>query len=128
MTTNMLGVFNDHFSEFINDVYTIFPNDPDIVTAKNTISTLRKANPKLLIKIWIKYIVTPYKQEIEDGNIEFFINKDYTQDLEKNDNAEKILEIINRLRNPIKLMSTENQAKTIKYLQNLSKIALLVPL
>lgn len=128
MAKNLLTVFNDHFVEFINDVNTVFPNDPDIVTAKNTIATLRKANPKLLISIWIKYIVTPYKQQIEDGNIDFFINKDYTQDLEKNDNAEKIMEIIDRLRNPIKQMSPENQTKTIKYIQNLSKLAIMVPL
>mgnify|MGYP006879061764 CR=1 FL=1 len=127
MTSNLIAVFNDHFSEFVNDIQTVFPNDPDILTAKNSLLAIRKANPKLLVRIWITYIVNPYKNQIESGDINFFINKDYSTDLAKNDNANKIMECIDRLRNPIKDMTLENQAKTMKYIQNLSKIALLVP-
>lgn len=127
MATNLLTVFNDHFSEFVNDIQSVFPDDVDILTAKNALITIRKANPKLLVKIWITYVVTPYKQQIDSGDINFFINKDYSKDLAKNDNADKIMESIDRLRNPIKQMSSENQAKTMKYIQNLSKLALMVP-
>jgi len=127
MTTNLLTVFNDHFADFINDIQSVFPNDTDILTAKNALLTIRKANPKLLVKIWIKYVYTPYNKEIEEGNINFFLTKDYSSDLVKNDNADKIMESIDRLRKPVKEMSLENQAKTMKYIQNLSKIAMLVP-
>ena len=127
--TNLLTVFNDHFSEFVNDIQSVFPDDPDILTAKNALFAIRKANPKLLVKIWIKFVYTPYKNEIDSGNINFFITKDYSDDLAqaKNDNADKIMESIDRLRKPVKEMSAENQAKTMKYIQNLSKLSLLVP-
>jgi hypothetical protein len=127
--TNLLNVFNDHFSEFVNDIQIVFPDDPDILTAKNALFAIRKANPKLLVKIWIKFVYLPYKNEIDAGDINFFITKDYSSDLAKakNDNADKIMESINRLRKPIKEMSAENQAKTMKYIQNLSKLSLLVP-
>jgi hypothetical protein len=124
---NLLTVFNEHFSEFVNDIHSVFPEDTDILTAKNALLAIRKANPKLLVKIWIKYVVTPYQTQISAGDIQFFINKDYSSDLVRNDNADKIMESIDRLRNPIKNMSTENQAKTMKYIQNLSKIALMIP-
>ena len=127
MTTNLVTVFNDHFAEFVNDVQSVFPNDADILTAKNALIAIRKANPKLLVRIWIKYVYTPYKQQIEDGDINFFLTKDYASDLARNDNADKIMESIDRLRNPVKEMSPENQAKTMKYIQNLSKLAILVP-
>jgi hypothetical protein len=127
MTTNLLSVFNDHFSEFVGDIQSVFPNDVDILTAKNALGAVRKANPKLLVKIWIKYVVTPYKDQIAEGDINFFINKDYSTDLARNDNADKIMESIDRLRNPIKQMTPENQAKTMKYIQNLSKLALMIP-
>jgi hypothetical protein len=127
MATNILTVFNDHFTEFVNDIQSVFPDDADILTAKNALLAIRKANPKLLVKIWINYVVTPYKAQIDSGDINFFINKDYSTDLVKNDNADKIMESIDRLRNPVKQMSQENQAKTIKYIQNLSKLALMVP-
>ena len=72
MTTNLVTVFNDHFSDFVNDVQSVFPNDADILTAKNALIAIRKANPKLLVRIWIKYVYSPYKQQIEDGDINFF--------------------------------------------------------
>jgi hypothetical protein len=127
MATNLVTVFNDHFAEFVGDIQSVFPEDLDILTAKNSLLAIRKANPKLLVKIWIKYVYTPYKEQIESGNINFFITKDYSTDLVKNDNADKIMEAINRLRNPIKEMSSESQAKSMKYIQNLSKLSLLVP-
>ena len=127
MATNLLTVFNDHFSEFVNDIQSVFPDDADILTAKNALIAIRKANPKLLVKIWDKYVISPYKEQIDSGDINFFINKDYSNDLVKNDNADKIMESIDRLRNPVKQMSPENQAKTMKYIQNLSKLALMIP-
>ena len=127
MTTNLVSVFNDHFSDFINDIQSVFPTDTDILTAKNAFIAVRKANPKLLVRIWIKYVVTPYKTQIDSGDINFFVTKDYSSDLVRNDSADKIMESIDRLRNPVKQMSPENQAKTMKYIQNLSKLALLIP-
>jgi hypothetical protein len=127
MASNLLTVFNDHFSEFVNDIHSVFPDDIDILTAKNAFSAVRKANPKLLVKIWVKFVATPYKDVIEAGDINFFITKDYSSDLAKNDNSDKIMESIDRLRNPVKQMSPENQAKTMKYIQNLCKLSALIP-
>ena len=127
MTTNLITIFNDHFAEFVSDIQSIFPEDVDILTAKNALIAIRKANPKLIVKIWYKYVVLQYKSEIDSGNIGFFISKDYSADLVKNDNADKIMESINRLRGPISQMSVDNQAKTMKYIQNLSKLALMIP-
>lgn len=127
MASNILGAFNDHFFEFVSDIQNVFPTDPDILTAKNALLTIRKANPKLLSKIWMKCVVGPYKEQIEKGDINFFISKDYSSDLSVNDNSDKIMEAIDRLRNPIRQMSAENQAKTMKYIQNLTKLSALVP-
>lgn len=124
--SNLLSVFTKHFSEFVDDIQSVFPEDPDILTAKNALSTIRKANPKMLVKIWVKYVVTPYSSQIEAGDINFFITKDYASDVSKSGNADKIMESIDRLRTPVKEMSVENQAKTMKYIQNLSKLALMI--
>ena len=121
--SNILTVFNDHFIEFVNDVHCVFPDDPDILTTKNALTAIRKANPKMIVKIWNAFIVSKYKSEIEAGNIEFFINKDYSHDVSVSTNSDKIMESIDRLREPIKNMSTENQAKVMRYIQNLTKLA-----
>jgi hypothetical protein len=121
--SNILTVFNDHFIDFINDVHLVFPEDADILSAKNSLTLIRKANPKMIVKIWNAFIVGKYKSEIEAGNLDFFINKDYSQDVSNAANSDKIMESIDRLRTPIKNMSSENQAKVMKYIQNLTKLA-----
>ena len=123
MSNNILSAFNDHFFDFLNDVQNVFPEDADILTARNALSTVRKANPKMIVKIWNAFIVGKYKGEIEAGNIDFFINKDYSSDVSTASNSDKIMESINRLREPIKNMSSENQAKVMKYIQNLTKLS-----
>jgi len=121
--SNILTAFNDHFIEFINDVHLVFPEDADILSAKNALIAIRKANPKMIVKIWNAFIVGKYRSEIEAGNLDFFVNKDYSQDVSNAANSDKIMESIDRLRAPIKNMTPENQAKVMKYIQNLTKLA-----
>ena len=123
MANNILTAFNDHFIEFVNDVHCVFPDDADILATKNALTTIRKLNPKMIVKIWNSLIVSKYKSEIEAGKIEFFVNKDYSQDVSVTSNSDKIMESIDRLRDPIKNMSLENQAKVMKYIQNLTKLS-----
>jgi hypothetical protein len=120
---NILTAFNDHFADFINDVQSVFPEDVDILSAKNALIAIRKANPRMIVKIWNSFIVSKYRSEIESGNLEFFINKDYSNDVSNSQNSDKIMESIDRLREPIKNMGPENQAKVMKYIQNLTKLA-----
>ena len=120
---NIATIFNDHFTEFINDISNVFPNNVKIMSAKNSLSTIRRANPKMLIKIWINYVATPYKTQIERGDISFFLEKDYTIDLSGYVQSDNIMEYIHMLREPIQNMGQENQAKAMKYIQNLSKIS-----
>lgn len=121
--SNILTAFNDHFVSFINDVQSVFPEDTDILTAKNALIAIRKANPKMIVKIWKAFIADKYKAEIDAGDISFFAEKDYSSDVSVSQNSDKIMESIDRLRTPIKNMSPENQAKTMKYIQNLTKLA-----
>ena len=125
-SSHLLTVFNDHFVEFVSDIQNVFPQDHDVLVAKNSLLAIRKANPKMIVKIWKTFIVDKYKSEIESGNLDFFMEKDYSQDVAGAENSGKIMESINRLRGPIKQMSVENQQKTMKYIQNLTKLAALI--
>ena len=126
MATNILTAFNDHFLEFVNDVQSVFPDDTDILTAKNAFLAARKANPKLIVNIWKVYVVEKYRREIESGNIEFFVNKDYTNDVSVSPYSDKITEAIDRLRDPVKKMNLDEQSKTMKYIENLTKLSDLI--
>ena len=121
----ILTAFNDHFIEFVNDIINVFPEDTDILAAKNSFLLIRKANPKMIIKIWNKFVVDKYKDAIDNDDISFFINKDYSTDLNNAENSDKIMDAINRLRNPVKMMEPQDQKKVMKYIQNLTKLSIL---
>jgi hypothetical protein len=122
-TPNFQSLFNDHFMEFIDAIQTVFPDNVDILSAKNSLTAIRKANPKLIVKIWNKYIIGPYQNQINEGNIEFFLEKDYSKDLVYTSNQDQIMDAINRLREPVRQMNPKEQQNVMKYLQNLSKLA-----
>jgi len=121
--SNILTAFNDHFIEFLNDVQSVFPEDPDILLAKNALIAIRKANPKMIVKIWKSYIADKYKDKIKENDISFFLDKDYSSDVSYVPGSDKIMDSINRLRQPIKNMTPENQLKSMKYIQNLTKLS-----
>ena len=121
MSVNYLTIFNNHFNEFFDDIHNVFPNDPDILTAKNSLTAIRKANPKLLVGIWLSYIYFKYKDQIDAGDINFFLEKDYSEDL-TNMSSKKVMEAIDRLREPVKQMNLEDQQKVMKYIQNLCSL------
>jgi len=121
--SNILTAFNDHFLEFINDVQAVFPDDPDILSAKNALTMIRKANPKMIVKIWKAFIADKYRNQIELNDISFFLEKDYSSDIATSNNSDKIMESIDRLRGPIRNMGPDNQAKVMKYIQNLTKLS-----
>jgi hypothetical protein len=121
--SSILSAFNDHFFEFLDDVQNVFPHDADILTAINALTMIRKANPKMIVKIWKTFIADKYTAQIEANDISFFLAKDYSSDVSNAQNSDKIMESINRLREPIKNMGPENQAKVMKYIQNLTKLS-----
>ena len=73
----------------------------------------------------MKFVYHPYKDVIDNGDISFFFDKDYSNDLSTVTNANKILNIIDTLREPIKEMGDANKEHTTKYIQNLSKLSML---
>lgn len=122
---SLVSAFNSHLVEFFEDVQSIFPTNVDILTGKNSILAFKKVNPALIIRIWATYIAIPYSAKIEDNDISFFISKDYSSDLVYAQNAEKIMEVINRIRDPVRDMNPQDQLKTMKYIKNLSKMSVL---
>jgi hypothetical protein len=70
--TSLVQAFNTHFMDFIEDVQSVFPEDPDILTAKNYIILAKKTNPTIIIKMWKMYICNKYKDEILAGKLSFF--------------------------------------------------------
>lgn len=119
----VLKAFINQFTDFVEDVQSVFPDNADIDSAKTALFLLKKTNPRILLNTWITFIAEPYGTQIEQGDIGFFLDKDYTQDLEYMGNA--VMQKVDTFRKPVREMGPENQAKTMKYIQNLTKLATL---
>jgi len=120
--TTLVGAFNNHLTEFIDDLISIFPDDSDVKMARTAFANMKSINPTAVIKIWFKY-VSKYSSAIEQGDLSFFIDHDYSADVNGSDKRDEVQRIIDKLRNPVRNMGTENQAKAMKYIQNLTKIS-----
>ena len=120
--STILGAFNSHLIEFLEDIESIFPHDMDIKYGKTALELLKKANPRAIILAWKEHITAKYKTNIYQGNCCYFIEKDYTSDI-GTDKKNTILEAIDRIRKSIRNMGKENQNKSMKYIQNLTKIS-----
>lgn len=120
----LLKSFYKQLFDFLDDIIHIMPDNQELVKSKVYFTTLKQANPTLIIKIWYQYILLPYRDLIESGNVDFFLEKDYTEDLQYIPYAADVLRIIDTsIRNPIKEMETENKEKCAKYIQLISKIS-----
>jgi hypothetical protein len=84
--------------------------------------TIKQGNPKLLITLWKSKIAIPYKDQIIAGNIDYFLDKDYKEDITTNYN-DTIDNAIQDLRKVIKTMNQENVQMSLKYIQNLCKLS-----
>ena len=115
----LLTAFNTQFYDFLDDIESVFMNDHAIKRAKNALILIKKVNPALVIKLWYKYIVVNYESEIDSNNINFFIEKDYKNDLRYLNSSDDIMKHIDSLREPVRSMGESNQKKSFMYIKNL---------
>ena len=119
---SILKAFTGHLIEFVNEIRNVFPNDAQLRTSGIFLEGLVKINPKSIIIGWKECVNDLYKVQILKGDLESFINKDYNEDLEGSDNKGKILKTIDSFRDKIRNMGEDNKKKSMKYIQNLTKL------
>jgi len=117
--SSLLKAFNNHLLEFTDDIIRIFPLNLEIKTGKTFIEGIKRVNPKKIIKYWRDNILNLYEKEIISGDITFFINKDYKNDI---GSEVQTLQVLEDIRGLVKNTTVENQKKAMKYIQNLTKI------
>ncbi len=121
--STLLKTFNTQFFALLDDILRIFPDNLDIAAGRKSFETIKRANPTIIIKVWLTHVYTPYRQSINDGDIEYFINKDYGSDLNSVSNVQDVMKVIDTIREPIRSMDDVNKGHTIKYIQVLSKLS-----
>ena len=119
----VLRAFNKLFFDFIDDVISIYPDNVEMLSARDAFLTFKKLNPTCIAKVWHTSVYNVYKSELDSGNLDFFTEKDYSGDLSNVKNTQSVLSMIDKVRDPIKNMSEANKAQVAKYIQNLNKLS-----
>lgn len=123
--STIMRTFNKHFIEFLDDIINIFPEKREIRTAKNWFEALKHSNPTLIIRMWYSHIYQRYDSAVDNGDIDFFFNKDYNDDLINTQRNDEIIKFIEEFREPLRNMNSTNREHSVKYIQNLSKLSVM---
>ena len=121
--TEFMRVFNSQLTDMFRDILVLFPENKEIKIAQLKYDSIRRMNPSLIIKIWFQYVYSPYASVIDSGDVEFFYNKDYSEDLKYITGSKDIIIMIDNIRTPIKSMDEDNKLIMAKYIKNLSAIS-----
>jgi hypothetical protein len=122
----VLRAFNDHFQEFIDDVLRVFPRDMELRTVARALSAIRKVNPRLILTAFHERLGVPYRAEIDAGAVDFFVDKNWNEDVIDSPSFELsksvILDKIERMRTSVRDMGASDQLKALGYMQNLVRL------
>lgn len=116
-----LEIFIEHFTEFINDIASIFHNDNKVQLLKGALVLAAELDKEKCIDVWNNYVIKNYRKEIDGNNYNFFIENDWSKTI-THKYRDAILLKINELRDSVRLLSETNKIKALKYVENLVKI------
>ena len=123
----ILKAFTSHLIDLYDDLDRVFPRNVELRNGRTWIELTKKVNPRLLIKGWKEFLNDSYYDKIMNGDVDFFLNKDYNEELKKYkggaNNNDSYREFFEDIKRKYTSMEGENQNKTLKYIQNLCKLA-----
>jgi hypothetical protein len=119
----VMKAFNKQFFDFLDDIISIFPENNELQVSRTYFSAIKKANPTTLVKVWYDFVYKPYANVINSGDINFFLTKDYSNDIALN--KEYVLKVIDEsLRKPLLTMDDNNKLKCSKYAKLLTDLCI----
>jgi soluble cytochrome b562 len=122
----IMVAFNNQYKEFMDDIERLFPDEKEVKQMKQGIEMLKKANPRKLIELWKVFVTDKYQKEIDEGDYNFFTNKDYSTDLDefaKNNN--EVVNSIEKFKSYTKQLDSKNLETAMTYVKNLSTLCIL---
>jgi hypothetical protein len=118
----IMATFLKQMDECLEDISKTYSTDTRFSKCKLYFETMKRTNPRMIITTWKTMVTDKYDAQIQEGNIEYFLEKDYAEDAQDL-YTPTVDSTIQELRTTIKKMSPENKEVSLKYLQNLCKLS-----
>jgi len=117
----VLSTFLSQLDECLADIAKVYATDNRFIKCNMYFGTLKQTNPKMIITTWKTMVTDKYDEQIQKGNISYFLEKDYKEELSNYNTT--IDGAIKELRVAISEMSDSNKEKSVQYIQNLCKLS-----
>ena len=114
-----LGKFNQTFSEFLEDIIRVFPDDSELRMYYLAIQAAAALKPTLVAKVFRKRVAEPFGPQILARDESFFLSHDYDDMKNEFTQASKI---IDKIKGYWGGMSVENREIVWKYFRVLVKL------
>ena len=119
----IMATFLSQMDECLEDISKVYSVDNRFLKCKMYYDGIKKTNPKMIISIWKSMVTDKYGLQIEEGNIQFFLEKNYAEDAPGALYTPTVDNTIQEIREANKTMSEENKAISLKYIKNLCKLS-----
>jgi hypothetical protein len=104
--------FNKKLDEFLADLISVFPEDSDFRTFKNSFNVLKNIDERKGISMYVQY-VAPFREAIRTRDERFFLSTDYN-DIAGNNN---VSELVDKLKGLWVQMNADNKESVWKYIE-----------
>ena len=114
---NIVEIFNSKLNEFINDLLNIY-DDSDLHAFRTSLKMLICVDSKKPIRMFHKHVYVPYSDRIVNNDDEFFLDKDYSEDVQAvgKDVVDFNQGLVNKIKEYWKDMGSDNKEIVWKYL------------
>lgn len=117
-----LEIFIEHFTEFIEDIALLYPNDDKVQLLKEGMIWTSENNKKRVINGWKQYVCDNFREQINNSDYKFFTDHADWNTVITHKNKDLIMPKLIELRESIKNLDVNNKLKALKYVENLVKL------
>ena len=113
-----LDAFFNQYEDFLTQLKTVFPEDPDWNVYLSGLAIFRRTNPTMIVqKTW--EFVSRFEGMIQKRDETFFMERDYSDVSE----GEPIEQTVQKLKNMWSTLSPENKQIVWEFVSNITKLA-----
>ncbi len=118
-TMSIVTAFNSLLDQFMTELSRLFPGDNQLRTYHTFANGMAAVHPASLIR-YFRATVLPYKSQIEARDAQFFLRKDYTEEMAAH--GTDVIESM-RLKDLWCSMSDQSKQTSFEYLHKLVSLA-----
>jgi hypothetical protein len=119
-------LFNNKLNEFLKELISTFPKDPDFKLFQTSVRVIKLANEKKPLELFNSGLTPDYKENIRSRNEKFFLDNDYSDVLSNpnlnNTDDDVNNKLINKLKGYWSKLDEDNKNIVWQYFTILLKI------